>query len=255
MRKRNFVMPGRKADPIWPNRTTDLGPWGRELLPREQLELAEYRPLADWHRVELLPKVEQTSGGIWLPDTYRMNWTDARILASGPGEPLADGLRGQMWVDPGDRVLFMKHDLKNHDERLRQGMVRDEDLIAVQRTTSETPDVPEPLNDWCLIEPLPPETHASEHIIWSEEDRPRPMRGRLLDWGPGRRRAKGPLAGIRKPVHELWGLDEERAENLIRNATVYWSRNCPALAIGRRELEYLLIQADDLLGYGHRTDA
>ena len=63
-------------------------------------------------------------------------------------------------------------------------------------------------------------------------------------------RLKGPLAGTRKPVHELFGFETEaQAENLVGKAHVFWDRQCQALAIGRRELEFILVQATDLLGY------
>ncbi len=106
------------------------------------------------------------------------------------------------------------------------------------------------MNGWCLIEPAPAEEKATEHILWSEEDRPRPMHGKLVDFGPGEVRLSGPLAGTRKPVHELFGFaTEAQAENLQGKATVFWDRQCQALAIGRHALEFILIQASDLWGY------
>jgi chaperonin GroES len=248
MRKANFVMPGLKPSRSAPaGRHPDL--WiGRPLQQREQQDLSTYQPLSDWYRVQLLPKVEQTPGGVWLPDTVRMNWTDAIVMAAGPGQRLADGSRSVMWVDVGERVLFMKHALSNFQEATREGMVRDQDLIAVGR--DRTPDRPEPLNGWCLVEPSPWEERASEHILWAEEDRPRPLHGRLLEMGPGEVRSRGPLAGTRKPVWEALGFSKEQhAENLLGKAQVYWDRQCQALAIGRSSLEYLLIQAADFWAY------
>ncbi len=249
MRRHNFVMPGFKM----PRPRFENGipmPFSRPAAEREQKDLADYQPLADWYRVRLLPKVEQTPGGVWLPDTVRQNWTDARVVAAGPGARVADEQRGVMWVDASDRVLFMKHALKNFQPSSREGMVQDRDLIAVGRESSGVPAMPEPLNDWCLVEPAPPETHAGQLIVYAEEDRPRPLHGLLLAFGPGQVRLKGPLTGTRKPVHELFGFEQEaQAENLVGKAHVFWDRQCQALAIGRRELEFILIQATDLLGY------
>src|SRR5258706_7595674 len=121
MRKTSFLMPGLKPARNAPAEgRPDL--WlGKPLPEREQRDLTEYQPLADWYRVELLPKVEQSAGGVWLPDTVRMNWTDAHIVAAGPGKALPGGGRSVMWAGAGDRVLFMKHALKNLQPGTRQG--------------------------------------------------------------------------------------------------------------------------------------
>ena len=244
-------MPGFK--PMHPRDEPDVvvpGLFSRLPAERGQYDLAEYQPLSDWYRVQLMPKTEQTSGGVWLPDTVRQNWTDAVVTALGPGRRVVGDSRGAMWADIDDRVLFMKHALKNFQAGTREGMVRDQDLIAVLPASTGGRETPLPLNGWCLVDPAPPETHASAAILWAEQDRPRPLHGRLLDYGPGEVRLKGTLSGTRQPIHEAWGFSEEaQAENLLRRAHVYWDRQCQALAIGRRELEFILIAAADLLGY------
>lgn len=52
---------------------------------------------------------EMTAGGIVLPDAAREKPAEGRILSVGSGNLMANGDRGQMQVQEGDRVLFSSY--------------------------------------------------------------------------------------------------------------------------------------------------
>ncbi|MEB3298667.1 MAG: co-chaperone GroES [Candidatus Sericytochromatia bacterium] len=70
--------------------------------------LSKIRPLADRVVVKVL-KQEQTSGGIFLPDTAQEKPQMGEIIAVGPGKMDDDGDRLPMDVKAGDRVIFAKY--------------------------------------------------------------------------------------------------------------------------------------------------
>jgi chaperonin GroES len=67
------------------------------------------KPLGDRVVLEVLDDAEQTSGGIFIPDTAREKPQKGVILAVGPGRLREDGKRDEMQVKVGDKVLFAKY--------------------------------------------------------------------------------------------------------------------------------------------------
>lgn len=67
------------------------------------------KPLGDRVVLEVLDDAEQTSGGIFIPDTAREKPQRGVILAVGPGRLRDDGKRDEMQVKVGDKVLFAKY--------------------------------------------------------------------------------------------------------------------------------------------------
>lgn len=67
------------------------------------------KPLGDRVVLEILDDNEQTSGGIFIPDTAREKPQRGVILAVGPGRFREDGKREEMQVKVGDKVLFAKY--------------------------------------------------------------------------------------------------------------------------------------------------
>lgn len=67
------------------------------------------RPLADKIVVKLIDEAQQSSGGIFIPDSAREKSQKAEVLAVGPGRVLDSGAREEMEVKVGDIVLFAKY--------------------------------------------------------------------------------------------------------------------------------------------------
>lgn len=86
------------------------------------------RPLSDKIVVEVIDETEQTSGGIFIPDSAREKSQKAKVLAVGPGKTLENGQKEEMEVKVGDVVLFAKYggsDIKIGDKEYKILSVRD----------------------------------------------------------------------------------------------------------------------------------
>lgn len=70
---------------------------------------AKIRPLADKIVVKLIEETQQTTGGIFIPDSAREKPQRAEVLAVGPGKVLSSGVKEEMEVKVGDIVLFTKY--------------------------------------------------------------------------------------------------------------------------------------------------
>lgn len=70
---------------------------------------AKIRPLADKIVVKLIDETQQSSGGIFIPDSAREKPQKAEVLAIGPGRILDSGAREEMEVKVGDIVLLAKY--------------------------------------------------------------------------------------------------------------------------------------------------
>lgn len=67
------------------------------------------QPLDDRVVLEVVDENQQTSGGIYIPDTAREKPQQGIVLAVGPGKLKDDGNRVAMGVAVGDKVLFAKY--------------------------------------------------------------------------------------------------------------------------------------------------
>ncbi len=86
------------------------------------------RPLADRIVVEVIDETEQTSGGIFIPDSAREKSQKAKVLAVGTGKTLENGQKEEMEVKIGDIVLFAKYggsDIKVNEKEYKILSVRD----------------------------------------------------------------------------------------------------------------------------------
>lgn len=86
------------------------------------------RPLADRIVVEVIDETEQTSGGIFIPDSAREKSQKAKVLAVGSGKTLENGQKEEMEVKVGDVVLFAKYggsDIKVNDKEYKILSVKD----------------------------------------------------------------------------------------------------------------------------------
>lgn len=86
------------------------------------------RPLADKIVVKSIDEAQQSSGGIFIPDSAREKPQKAEVLAVGPGRVLDSGAREEMEVKVGDIVIFAKYggsDVKIDNEEYKILSVRD----------------------------------------------------------------------------------------------------------------------------------
>jgi len=67
------------------------------------------RPLADKVLVERIEAESKTAGGIVLPDTAKEKPQQGKIVAVGPGRVTDKGVKVDMEVRVGDRVLYGKY--------------------------------------------------------------------------------------------------------------------------------------------------
>ena len=86
-----------------------------------------FRPLHDRVVIRRVGAIEQTAGGILIPDTAREKPTEGEVVAAGPGIRGEDGAIHALAVKAGDRVLFGKW---SGDEVRLDG----EDLIIIKES-------------------------------------------------------------------------------------------------------------------------
>ena len=90
------------------------------------------RPLSDRLVIKVIDDTEQTSGGIFIPDSAKEKPQKGEVIAVGPGKALEDGKKAEMEVKVGDIVLFAKYagtDVKLNDEMLK--ILSEKDVLGV----------------------------------------------------------------------------------------------------------------------------
>ena len=86
------------------------------------------RPLSDNIVIKVIEDAEQTSGGIFIPDSAKEKSQKGKVIAIGKGKLNDKGEREPMDVQIGDVVLFAKYagtDVKVSDETLKIMSVSD----------------------------------------------------------------------------------------------------------------------------------
>ena len=90
------------------------------------------RPLSDKIVVKVLEDADQTSGGIFIPDSAKEKSQKGEVIAVGPGKVLDSGEREAMEVKVGNKVLFAKYagtDVKLNDEILK--VLSEKDVLGI----------------------------------------------------------------------------------------------------------------------------
>ena len=80
------------------------------------------KPLGDKIVIKVIEDAEQTSGGIFIPDSAKEKSQKGKVIAVGAGKINDKGEREPMEVKTGDIVLFAKYagtDVKVSDETLK----------------------------------------------------------------------------------------------------------------------------------------
>ena len=86
------------------------------------------KPLADRVVIKVIDDVQQTSGGIFIPDSAKEKSQKGEVIAVGQGKMNEKGEREPMDVKVGEIVLFAKYagtDVKVSDETLKIMSVSD----------------------------------------------------------------------------------------------------------------------------------
>ncbi len=86
------------------------------------------KPLADRIVIKVIDDVQQTSGGIFIPDSAKEKPQKGEVVAIGSGKTLDSGEKEPMEVKVGDIVLFAKYsgtDVKVNDVEYKIISVKD----------------------------------------------------------------------------------------------------------------------------------
>ena len=67
------------------------------------------KPLGDRIVIKVIEDTEQTSGGIFIPDSAKEKPQKGEVVAVGPGKTLDSGNKEDMEVKIGDKVLYAKY--------------------------------------------------------------------------------------------------------------------------------------------------
>lgn len=67
------------------------------------------RPLSDKIVIKVVEDAEQTSGGIFIPDSAKEKPQKGEVVAVGPGKVLDSGNKEELDVKVGDIVLYAKY--------------------------------------------------------------------------------------------------------------------------------------------------
>ncbi len=86
------------------------------------------RPLADKIVIKVIDDEEQTSGGIFIPDSAKEKPQKGEVIAVGAGKTLDNGEREPMEVKVGETVLYAKYagtDIKIDNQMYKILSIRD----------------------------------------------------------------------------------------------------------------------------------
>ena len=86
------------------------------------------KPLADRIVIKVIADVQQTSGGIFIPDSAKEKPQKGEVVAVGTGKTMDSGEKEPMEVKVGDVVLFAKYsgtDVKIDDVEYKIISVKD----------------------------------------------------------------------------------------------------------------------------------
>ncbi|MBQ7450300.1 co-chaperone GroES [bacterium] len=86
------------------------------------------KPLGDNIVVKVIDDQEQTTGGIYIPDSAKEKPQKGEVIAVGSGKTLDSGEKEQMEVKVGDVVLYAKYsgtDVKLDNQLLKVLSIKD----------------------------------------------------------------------------------------------------------------------------------
>ena len=86
------------------------------------------RPLGDKIVIKVIEDTEQTTGGIFIPDSAKEKQQKGEVIAVGEGKTLDSGEKEPMAVKVGETVLYAKYactDIKVDHEMLKILSIKD----------------------------------------------------------------------------------------------------------------------------------
>ena len=86
------------------------------------------RPLGDKIVIKVIEDTEQTTGGIFIPDSAKEKPQKGEVIAVGEGKTLDSGEKEPMAVKVGETVLYAKYagtDIKVDNEMLKILSIKD----------------------------------------------------------------------------------------------------------------------------------
>jgi chaperonin GroES len=90
------------------------------------------KPLGDRVVIELVQSEEKTASGIVLPDSAKEKPQEGVVVAVGAGRVLDNGVRVQVEVAEGDRIIFSKYSGTEVKYQGKEYLVlREADILAV----------------------------------------------------------------------------------------------------------------------------
>jgi chaperonin GroES len=90
------------------------------------------RPLQDRIIVKRVDEIEQTKGGIYIPETAKEKPMEGLVVAVGKGKLLDDGKLREVEVKVNDRVLFSKYSgTEVKLDGIEHLVMREDDLLGV----------------------------------------------------------------------------------------------------------------------------
>ena len=91
------------------------------------------KPVSDYIIIELQKNEAKTKSGIVLPDTIEKEKPqEGVVVAAGPGKMMEGGVRSEMQVKAGDRVLFSKYSpTEVKVDGKEYFVIREDDIMAV----------------------------------------------------------------------------------------------------------------------------
>lgn len=90
------------------------------------------KPLGDRVVIEPVEQQEQTSSGIFLPETAKEKPQEGKVVAAGPGARKENGERIAMDVAVGDVVLYAKYSGTNIKLQGKEYLIlKETDVLAI----------------------------------------------------------------------------------------------------------------------------
>src|SRR5699024_8576536 len=72
-------------------------------------DIMTIKPLGDRIVLKVIDDVQQTQGGIFIPDSAKEKHQKGEVVAVGPGKTMDNGEREPLDVKVGDKVLYAKY--------------------------------------------------------------------------------------------------------------------------------------------------
>jgi chaperonin GroES len=91
------------------------------------------KPLSDYVLLEPIKEEEKTKSGILLPETAEKEKPEqGKVVAVGPGRRVSSGKVLDMFVKPGDKVLFTKYGPQEIKVGEKEYLIaKQEDILAI----------------------------------------------------------------------------------------------------------------------------